>query len=330
MYDCKYCNYKTEFKQNYIKHLNTKKHLKRKIEHKDSLENTNSKIYPILPDFTRIYPQIPARFQKSIKQRSITPNVMENEDKNLYCEYCFKTFLTNKHITSHHIKSCLLIPDVIKNKLILKHNSNPRTQNKIPMVDIIQKPNKIINNMYTNNGNINNVNSTTITNIKLNPFGEESIDHISDEKLNEIIKADSEIMYLLCQEISKVDANHNAYIDTRKNLAYFIDKNSDIKITRIKTYITQFCNLWMEKMKLLQQLYPSKFTSHNKLLFNDTYDMYTCKITKDTMDDMEYIEKHHKELLNKYTDDVNIALINTNKKSKELLELVKQDFNKTV
>jgi hypothetical protein len=323
MYECKYCDYKSEFKQNYIKHLKTKKHINNKHIHKENKKidsNTNN----------RINPQLTANDIKSIKQRTETVLLMSNSDNQMYCEYCFKTFLTNKHITSHHIRSCLLIPDNIKNKLIIKHNSNPRTKNKIPMVDIIQKPNKIINNMYTNNGNINNVNATTITNIKLNPFGEESIDHISDEKLNEIIKADTEIMYLLCQEISKVDTNHNAYIDTRKNLAYFIDKNSDIKITRIKTYITQFCNLWMDKMKLLQQLYPSKFTSHNKLLFNDTYDMYTCKITKDNMYDMEYIEKNHKELLNKYTDDVNIALINTNKKSKELLELVKQDFTKTV
>jgi hypothetical protein len=59
-----------------------------------------------------------------------------NGNSNYVCEYCGLKFNSNKHINRHYIKACIHIPDKIKNRLIIKHNSNPRTKNKLPLVSL--------------------------------------------------------------------------------------------------------------------------------------------------------------------------------------------------
>lgn len=150
-----------------------------------------------------------------------------------------------------------MIPDKIKNRLIIKHNKNPRTKHKLQLVNTNMSNSKIYNinnisgntitsnntstsnNISNNIDNINSINSNDITNnnFTLNTFSNQSLDHIPDEKMNAITKGDTSMMYLLCKEMTKLPENNNTFINTRKDLAYYFDDDKTIRIDRLKQYI---------------------------------------------------------------------------------------------
>jgi hypothetical protein len=204
--------------------------------------------------------------------------------------------------------------------LIIKHNSNPKTKNKIPLVETVQKANKIVN--YNNLGTINNIN------VNIKPMGEESIEHISYEKLNEIIKADHDMILLLKKAMSLDPSNNNVYLNLRSKMLFYVDKDNKIRVTKISQYNAEFCYTWMNKINKMIKDNPDRFGDINIKRFEDTYDIYTCKITEDNFDEMEYIESQHHELIKKFFEDLVMVNLNNNIQSKSLLEQHSPDFNK--
>jgi hypothetical protein len=307
-YKCNICNYTTNKSSNYTKHLKTNKHL-------NNINNTyNNNIYKVSPDNSPLLPITP-------DNSPLLPKVVNNDNSPDYlCDYCKTNFKSSKHIIRHQIKSCLHIPDKIKNRLIIKHNSNPKTKNKIPLVETVQNANKIINN--NNLGTINNINIT------LNPMGEETIDHIPDEELNEILKADHNMMYQLKNAMALVPANNNVYLNLRTKMLFYIDKHGEIRVTKISQYNAEFCYMWMNKINKLIQDNPERFGDINIKRFEDTYDIYSCRITQDNFDEIEHIEKSHHELINKFFEDLVMVNLNNNIKAKSLLSQHSPDFNK--
>jgi hypothetical protein len=65
----------------------------------------------------------------------IKDNVSNNSniinDDCIKCEYCNKKFALLRTLHKHHLKSCIKIPDEFRNRLIIKHNKNPRTKIKL-------------------------------------------------------------------------------------------------------------------------------------------------------------------------------------------------------
>ena len=59
-----------------------------------------------------------------------------DNDNDCVCEYCNKSFKHVRSINYHYIHTCIHIPDKIKNRLIIKHNSNKNTKTKLPLVSI--------------------------------------------------------------------------------------------------------------------------------------------------------------------------------------------------
>jgi hypothetical protein len=245
---------------------------------------------------------------------------------------------------NHYIKACIHIPDKIKNRLIIKHNSNPRTKTKLPLVETVIKENKIITNNPNNSHNTNNVigntlntnsHNNTVNNIQnnnnsfiLNPFGKETLDHISDEDLNEIISSPDNIIGLFKEKLDLIPENNNSYVDTRRSLAFYHDKENNIKIDRLHDYLVKFCDMYMEVLKKMTEDTPERFNRIKKLVFEDTYNIYFCVINKDNFDDMEYIEQKHRELTSIFNAKLKVALLNSNMKSKANLTNISKDFNK--
>ena len=311
IYSCNNCNYTTTKSSNYTKHTNTNKHINNINIHRKDNKNDNTQLSSHYPSLTPINPDKP----------SLTPNVANNVNITQYeCNYCKITFKSRKHIIRHQIKSCIEIPDKIKNRLIIKHNSNPKTKNKIPLVETVQKANKVVN--YNNMGTINNIN------VNIKPMGEESIDHITDERLNEIIKADNDIMLLLKNDMALNPSNNNVYLNIRTKMLFYVDKDNKIRVTKISKYNSEFCYMWMNKINQIIKDNPDRFGDINIKRFEDTYDIYTCKITNETFDEMDYIEKQHHELINKFFEDLVMVNLNNNIQSKSLLEQHSPDFNK--
>ena len=345
---CNICNYESDRSNNYKKHLQSKKH--NKLTNNIPKFN-NSNVMNIHTSNTHRYPKIPAiNLDNPINIIERKHNYNNKEDSgnninnNIICEYCSKSFNTSKHITNHLIKSCIKIPDKIKNRLIIKHNNNPRTKVKVPLVistnnnskvyninnnisgNTINTSNNNIDNSITNNDVINN--SITNNDISLNTFSNQSFDHIPDDKLNEIAKGDTSLMYLLCREMSKLPENNNTFINTRKDLAFYFDDDKTIKIDRIKQYTYKFCTKYMERMKQYILDNPDKFTQITKNVFKDTYDIYFCIINKHNFDNMDEIEAEHEEMVKQFVDDVKINLINSNKVSRKYLDSIEKDFYK--
>lgn len=306
MFKCKYCASTFPKKYNYTRHLNTNKH--RNQVQKYALESCPIQTCETLRN--------PAKSCETLRNPA---------SQNYECEYCRFIFNSSKNIINHQIKNCIKIPDNIKNKLIANHNKRKNTLHKLENIDITSKNSKIIN---IQNNIQQNIGNTTNNTIQLNKFGEESIAHIPTEKLNEILHGNKELMSLFCKELYKDENNKNMYIDTRKNLAFYLDKDNKISISRVNNCIYTFCNIYMKRMKQLIVDEPDKFERLNKLVFQDTYDMFYCTINETNIDDIENVEREHRELLSKFTDDVKIALLNSNKVSKDYLDTIKKDFYK--
>ena len=136
-YNCKYCNYTTTRRCDYTKHNNTRKHK----------YNTTSK-------------QALIKHKSSSKEALLS--TLMNTPNTIICEYCNSIFKSNRCLHNHQLKSCIKIPNDIKNKLILKHNSNPKTKedNKLELIPVT---NNITNNI-NNTNNTNNSNNTNCNN----------------------------------------------------------------------------------------------------------------------------------------------------------------------
>jgi hypothetical protein len=315
MYKCNICNYNTKRMNDYTKHLKTNKHLNNiNNTYNNNNDNTNIIIHK--------NPQISTNISKNPQFSIIgdekgvnSTNINDNK-----CKYCSKIFKSNSSMKYHYLKTCLEIPDKIKNRLIIKHNNHKSTKHKLPLVETVQNANKIINN--NNLGTINNINIT------LNPMGEETIDHIPDEELNEILKADHNMMYQLKNAMALVPANNNVYLNLRTKMLFYIDKNNEIRVTKISQYNAEFCYMWMNKINKLIQDNPERFGDINIKRFEDTYDIYSCRITQDNFDEIEHIEKSHHELINKFFEDLIMVNLNNNIQSKSLLTQHSPDFNR--
>jgi hypothetical protein len=314
MYKCNYCNYTTNIVCNYKKHLLCKKHINNVNIYK--IDNTINE-----PNILHNNLKISSNIQKNTKIHIIDDQSNDNDiiDNNK-CKYCLKTFKNPNSIKYHYLQTCIEIPDKIKNRLIIKHNKHKSTKNKIPLVETVQKANKIVN--YNNLGTINNIN------VNIKPMGEESIEHISYEKLNEIIKADYDMMLLLKNAMSLDPSNNNVYLNLRTKMLFYVDKDNKIRVTKISQYNAEFCYTWMNKISKMIKDNPERFGDINIKRFEDTYDIYTCKITEDNFDEMEYIESQHHELIKKFFEDLVMVNLNNNIQSKTLLEQHSPDFNK--
>jgi hypothetical protein len=359
MYECNYCNYRTNITCNYIKHINTIKHL-------NNIKTTiNKELKDLKYDEHSKAPRSTLKHSKALRSTqgpkfvSISNNISNNSDigncNELKCEYCKQIFKNKRTIHKHQLKSCIKISDNIRNRMIIKHNDNAKTKHKLQLVNTNISNSKIYNinnnisgntitsnntstannistsnNISNNIDNINSINSNDITNnnFTLNTFSNQSLDHIPDEKMNEIAKGDTSMMYLLCREMAKLPENNNTFINTRKDLAYYFDDDKTIKIDRLKQYIYKFCNKYMERMKQHILDNPNKFTQISKNVFKDTYDIYFCVINKNNFENMDKIEAEHEAMIKQFVDDVKINLINSNKVSRKYLDSIEKDFYK--
>ena len=309
MYNCNYCNYKTNKLCNFKKHITTKKHQnnvildKRKklirmdtnglsnatnglsnatngheINLEDENDNENNINTPNCNILTKIDQEniILDKLQKGKKH------------KNYDCIYCNTHIKEKKYLRKHLINNCLSVDSKLKDKLIEKHNSRKNTKHKIPIINNKNKcttiTNKNSNNNITNNSNNTNTTNNTQNNLTINVSGmtemnyvaNETIDHLSKEERLNLLKSPLRIVELLCQSIYKNKANQNIYLhNKRKNTYKYLDNNTKKIVVGTKDSIIKgICN---------QNMY------HIDNLFSDLQNEISA-----------YTKKVIKNLLNKY------------------------------
>jgi hypothetical protein len=303
-YNCINCNYTTQRQGDYKKHLLTKKHLKL-----NQLQLVNTQ-HPVTPNNAPKDPIVPNNTPCQKKD-------VNNKDNNkTQCDYCSK-YISTKHLSRHYIKSCMYIPDKIKCNFLVRHNNNGNTKNKLQLTLYNDNKKSIINNNNNNNNNINVVNNYIL---KTNPIGKESIDHISFERMAEILRSGNRMIKEYCKELHKIVENKNAYLDVRQKLIFYINSNNDIEIEHMNTMLSKIVDTYVNNINKFYKDNEDNFDNKTKQLFLDTYNTYFCVINLSNINDTDYIEEEHKVILKDYSDDMWLSLYRIKDSSKILTE----------
>jgi hypothetical protein len=338
IYKCECCKYSTNIHCNYNKHIDTYKHIKAincKQAHTSDVTGPNR----TEQDLTG-----PNRTEQDLigHNDNISTNIidindndnindryrvkkMENILKKGYtsdkynCIFCLKDYKTKQTLRRHLTNTCNLIPNNYKAKLILKHNSNTRTKNTLDIVlfsnngKLITTDNKTIVNNNTNNI-INNI-------TQLNPVGKESIEHISFDRMVEIMCSGNRMIKEYCKEVYKIEENKNAYVDTRKKIIYFINDKNEVEIEHLNEMLSKMVDANVRKINKFYKDNVDNFTPRTKKLFEETYGNYFCIINLNNIDDSDYIENEHSIIKKDFNDDMWLSLYNIKDTSRRNLAL---------
>jgi hypothetical protein len=302
-FQCIYCNFITEKRSNYSRHLNTKKHI------------SSVKAYETETDGNRRkQTEIDGNRRKRLEYHNNSKN------NNIQCKYCNKLINNSKNMRYHYINTCVEIPDKIKNKYIMKYNKNKKTKDKLELVEYNNRSSRIINNTLNNNNITNNIINNKLI---VNPVGEESIEHIKKERLLEILGSGDDMLKEFCKDLYSVNENLNLYLDLRYKLITFINEKNEIEIESMNRKLQKMVYIHMDRIKELKKKYINELPSKGLMLFDETIKIYNCVINKNNMEDEMKIEKEHNELNFRLMDDMKASIILIKDKCKQVIDSIK-------
>ena len=323
-YSCLTCNFKTNLKANYTRHLETKKHKlntekKVNIATNDNLETKKNQIYSkIIPKQSQNNPKIiPKQSQNNPK---IIPNsnnidkIKLSETSTIYkCEYCFKEF-KHKNGLYKHINElrCKKLPKIDK-ELIIVSKKNKELEKKlkrekqhkkmiIEHKTNLNKSHNTTSNSYNKQIHTNSHNKITNNlNININALGEESLENISEREILSILnKAYAGIPSL----IKKI------HFDQEENRNIF---QPNVNKPYIKYYNG---NRWMsEKFDIISQ----KLFNNTSNVLEDWFEKYQSKMPERKQDLINNLIDDYNEgkIEDKFTDDLKLFLLDYSNEIKE-------------
>ena len=278
-YCCSICNFKTNIKTHYTRHLQTKKH------------KTNEKaVKKNLPQFTSNSLNLP---QFTSLNLSKNPKIKTNPElSHTRCNYC-NLEISSKNMARHQRTTCKKIPNYKQKQLIEKYNSHKSSKCKQLVIinknnngdDLNPNSNKNTNtNTNSNNTNIINTNSNNTTNIQnnnsinvnINPFGEENIEKITEKQILKIL-----------------NKAYSGFPQIIKHLHFNIEENRNVYQPNInKPYIKYYNgNRWLS----------DKFDSISQKMFNKV-----SNLLEDWLEEYQTkINERKQNVLNNFIDDCN-------------------------
>lgn len=292
---CSYCNYNTNIKGNYKKHLQTKKHAvkKQKLQQKTE-ENGN-----VIQNIPILIQNIPKKSQNIPKKsgQKLQKMIQNDPIKNLelICSFCDKSFTTISNRRRHELHRCKKNVNATgklldeKNKLIKKLEQEKQ--------EIFNNAEKDKANLYKQISElIEKVGDTTITqtqNINLNNYGTEDISHVINNFKNRFLKLPYGAIPKMVEVIHFNDSkpeNMNIVLP---------NKNQNM----VKIFMN---NKWVykDKNEAILDLVDKKY-----MLMDAQYELLDLKDNDDV-----YIEKTYAKFKNYYEDG-----------DKELVERLKKE-----
>ena len=210
-YECKNCQFYTDLKANYIRHISTKKH-------KRNMGTIGEKrIISSLQDSTKVAQKSTNLKKKDKKIAQMSTKVAQMSINHFDCEFCGKEFKTKANLRRHNKNYCkekkiMEQEESIKDKQIelLQEQvyklmdkvggttiNNTQVYNKIGKIDNIQQQSNVehqSNIQHTNHIQQNN-------NVQLNCFGKENLSMLTDDVKHELIKGPYKMMPKLMEII---------------------------------------------------------------------------------------------------------------------------------
>ena len=288
MYECKCCNYITNIKTHYNRHLNTKKHKKNNNKDGNKLEKGIN-----LPHKYHKNPQkcqkIPHKYHKIPHNSTqfLTPEKFS-------CKYCDKEFTRKDSLNRHINKFC---KKKEKKSDILEFYKKESEANKIEkekLYDYIEK-------LIEKTGDTYNIENTQNNQINLNNFGNEDISHITDKFMQKMLC----IPYVGVQKlIEKIHFSNKK--PENKNIALTNKKEKMIKIFAN--------NKWKYKSKeeILDELINTNYTRMDDFYSEKGKDKLTDNKKNNFNEFQDKFEGNEEKLYQKIKNDCEMILLSDN------------------
>ena len=238
MYICSDCDYVTNIKCNFSKHLKTKKHIKNlsnPLPNNDKPKTAytflpsklpetsqncpilpnSAQNCPFLPNSALFCPQIPNSYTFSnLDDNSFKNNVDSiNDEDNLSCEYCNRVFKRKYHLTRHY-NTCK-IKEKFNYKKLYEEALNQKAKSEESKDKIISQLTDQLERVIEKVGDTHITQNTII----LNCYGSENIEHITDKYKLELLKLPYSMIPKLIENVHfdpNYPENNNIYIPNKK------------------------------------------------------------------------------------------------------------------
>ena len=265
---CEYCNYKTDIKCNFVRHLKTFKHIK------------TAEIYGVTKNYKK---QInfktqkdPKKTQKDPKRPKKTQQITEKSPKNGYftCIFCSCIYSTFAHQRRHEMHRCKH-PDAIKHRKLLVSNR--------AIKELKKEHKKTVDMLISKIGTTNNTFINSNNNIQINSYGNEDMSHISDTLKTQMLNSPYSMIPKMIEHVhfnEQKPENKNIQLPNKKEnkLRIFsnnkwIYKNKDEVLSDLidgKYFImdTHYENVCNKIKGEKYELFRNKFDDKNKKLID--------------------------------------------------------------
>jgi len=282
---CEICNFKTNLKNNYHRHLNTKKHNSRKLELKGL---TCKKI-----SISAMSQNEPAMSQNEPAMSQNEPAMSQNEPakkKEYSCQYCGELFSTNPIKRRHEKYRCK------KNEESLVKIINDKDKQILQMQAEKQELYKKMDKLLDKVGNTTNITNT----ITLNNYGNEDVSHITDTFKTHLLK----IPYSMIPKM--IEAVHfNDKKPENKNIMIVNKKENLLKVYKNKKWV------YKTKNDTINDLVDGKY-----MMLDNHYDLVESKQIIEPNTKTNYLkfrkfyEEDDKEMVENLKKECELVLLN--------------------
>lgn len=274
-YYCECCNFSSDLKANYSRHLKTNKHLQR-IKSHPKVTKKSSFLYP----------------KVTISQ--------ESDISHLKCKYCHKQFKHKQGMYRHIKYSCEKNKDEgMKELARLLNEIKEQNKSKDKQIENMQKQiDKLTSKLQIQNLNLQNNTLNQIQNnfhIKLLNYNETDYSHLSDEDYMNFIKHNNFCVKQLIEQVHFNDEkpeNKNIYISNIKSNYVMLYKNNKWQIVNRKEQI--------------DDLYE-----YNEIILEEWYNNYKDKDNEMVQSFERYLKsKDQDEVINHIKEEILLMLYN--------------------
>ena len=280
LYTCYTCLFSSTQKNDYNRHLKTKKHLKNISKTEESKVKSQKE---------------PKKSQKEPKKSEKEPKKSQKEPKKsqkepiFLCDFCDSKFITYANKRRHENHRCKENPSTMKYKIHKLEKDKKKLEKKIE---------KMMYKMCTINNTTNNNNTNNI--IVVNNYGKENTDYLTAEKIAKLL-----------------DRPYDSIQDLIKMLHFNEEhpENHNVKITNKKEPFALVWNdpIWeiRKKKSVVKDMVDKSY-----VMIDNTHDVYhsTDKPNKKYINFQNNFEDDASNIKDLIEDETEILIINESKK----------------